>query len=117
MLFFLKIFFGLLFLIAMGICVFAYELSVYFFGVYLIASFATFIVCGLDKYFAIKSRWRIKEKYLHLMSLFGGWSGALIAQEVFRHKTKKISFQIVFWLTLILNLTFTIYAVIKLIEK
>ncbi|WP_147463771.1 DUF1294 domain-containing protein, partial [Pseudomonas amygdali] len=28
----------------------------------------------------------------------GGWPGALLAQQVFRHKTRKVSFQIVFWL-------------------
>lgn len=33
----------------------------------------------------------------------GGWPGALFAQERFRHKTRKATFQAVFWLTVALN--------------
>jgi uncharacterized membrane protein YsdA (DUF1294 family) len=35
--------------------------------------------------------------------LFGGWPGALIAQQQFRHKTVKASFQSVFWVTVFVN--------------
>jgi uncharacterized membrane protein YsdA (DUF1294 family) len=34
---------------------------------------------------------------LHLLSLAGGWPGALVAQRAFRHKTQKLSFKIVLW--------------------
>jgi uncharacterized membrane protein YsdA (DUF1294 family) len=40
---------------------------------------------------------------LHLFALAGGWPGALIAQRLLRHKTKKQSFQVVFWATVALN--------------
>lgn len=43
------------------------------------------------------------ETALHVFSLIGGWPGALVAQRVLRHKTKKRSFQIEFWVTVILN--------------
>jgi uncharacterized membrane protein YsdA (DUF1294 family) len=40
---------------------------------------------------------------LHVVALFGGWPGALIAQGVFRHKSTKEEFQTVFWTTVVLN--------------
>lgn len=42
--------------------------------------------------------WRIPEKGLHAIELLGGWPGALLAQQVFRHKTRKLSYQLWFWL-------------------
>ncbi|MCE7524423.1 DUF1294 domain-containing protein [Alloalcanivorax xenomutans] len=37
-------------------------------------------------------------------SCWGGWPGALLAQRVFRHKTRKTSFQVVFYLVVAANL-------------
>jgi uncharacterized membrane protein YsdA (DUF1294 family) len=37
------------------------------------------------------------------MDLLCGWPGGLLAQNQFRHKTIKSSFQSVFWLTVFLN--------------
>ena len=34
---------------------------------------------------------------LHLLELLGGWPGGLIAQQVLRHKTRKLSYQVIFW--------------------
>ncbi len=48
---------------------------------------------------------RVPEKTLHLLALFGGWPGALMGQRVFRHKTQKFGFRIVFWLCVTLHLT------------
>ena len=47
---------------------------------------------------------RIPENTLHLMEVLGGWPGAFIAQRVFRHKTQKLSFRIVFWLCVSVHL-------------
>ena len=41
---------------------------------------------------------RVPERVLHVLSLAGGWPGALVAQEWYRHKTRKVRFQIIFWL-------------------
>jgi len=66
-------------------------------------SLVSFVVYGLDKNAAGRGAQRIPEKHLHLLSLVGGWPGALIAQPVFRHKTIKQPFQTVFWTTVVLN--------------
>ncbi len=73
------------------------------FGWYLIISLLAFIVYAKDKAAAKKGSWRIPESTLHLLSLLGGWSGALIAQQTLRHKSKKESFRFVFWTTVLLN--------------
>lgn len=51
-----------------------------------------------DKHSAQNSLWRIPESHLHAVELFGGWPGALLAQQLLRHKTRKASYQGVFWL-------------------
>jgi uncharacterized membrane protein YsdA (DUF1294 family) len=38
------------------------------------------------------------------VGLAGGWPGALIAQRLFHHKSKKVSFQGVFWFIVGLHL-------------
>jgi uncharacterized membrane protein YsdA (DUF1294 family) len=70
---------------------------------YVIASGLTFMVYGFDKSAAMNGRWRTREGTLHLLSLLGGWPGALVAQQMFRHKSRKLEFQIVFWITVVLN--------------
>jgi uncharacterized membrane protein YsdA (DUF1294 family) len=48
-----------------------------------------FIVFGVDKFFAMKNMYRISEKNLLALAIFGGGLGALLGQRIFRHKTKK----------------------------
>jgi uncharacterized membrane protein YsdA (DUF1294 family)/cold shock CspA family protein len=57
-----------------------------------------------DKTAARRGGQRTPENMLHLASLLGGWPGALLAQQRFRHKTAKRSFQMVFWATVVINL-------------
>ena len=66
-------------------------------------SFVTYLVYWRDKDAAGANEGRVPESTLHLLDLFGGWPGALIAQQQFRHKTVKASFQAAFWLTVLLN--------------
>ena len=47
---------------------------------------------------------RTSESTLHSVDLLGGWPGALIAQQQFRHKTVKTSFQQIFWVTVLVNI-------------
>lgn len=81
----------------------AEKLPIAVLGIYLIASTITFFYYGHDKAAAIQNRWRTQETTLHLFALVGGWPGALAAQRLFHHKSKKQSFQIVFWTTVTLN--------------
>lgn len=62
-----------------------------------------FVMYGMDKLAALNRRWRNTEATLQVVGLFGGWPGALFAQEAFRHKTSKSEFQILFWFAVALN--------------
>ncbi|MSP26905.1 MAG: DUF1294 domain-containing protein [Methylococcales bacterium] len=68
------------------------------FLVYTLIGIITFLLYRLDKNRAIRGQWRISEFTLHCCEFFGGWAGALLAQQWLRHKNKKLSFQLVFWL-------------------
>lgn len=72
-------------------------------GLYLITSLVAFVAYALDKSAARNDRWRTPESTLHLFALTGGWPGALAAQRLLRHKSRKPSFQYVYWITVILN--------------
>ncbi|MFO0902049.1 MAG: cold shock and DUF1294 domain-containing protein [Pirellulales bacterium] len=70
---------------------------------YVLASVATYRAYVADKYAAESRGWRTREGKLHFLGLVGGWPGALVAQHRLRHKTKKRSFQVVFWFTVAMN--------------
>ncbi|TFW08951.1 DUF1294 domain-containing protein [Oxalobacteraceae bacterium OM1] len=74
---------------------------------YAAASLAAFAAYGFDKSAARRAAHgnarRTPERTLHLLGVLGGWPGALLAQQVFRHKTQKTSFLALFWLTVALN--------------
>ncbi|STQ89717.1 DUF1294 domain-containing protein [Iodobacter fluviatilis] len=72
-------------------------------GGYLLMSIVAFIAYALDKSAARNDRWRTPESTLHLLALLGGWPGALLAQRVLRHKSKKAAFLLVFWATVLMN--------------
>lgn len=67
------------------------------------ASAVTFFAYVFDKSAARQNRWRTRESTLHGLAVIGGWPGALIAQQLLRHKTSKPSFIVVFWATVLLN--------------
>lgn len=67
-------------------------------------SLVLFMMYGMDKAAARRGGQRTAENTLHLFELCCGWPGALMAQQVFRHKTRKGSYQFVFWLALLANL-------------
>ncbi len=73
-------------------------------GIYSAMSMATFIVYALDKRAARQGAWRVGEKTLHGLSLACGWPGALLAQQLLRHKSVKPAFRRIYWLTVILNI-------------
>jgi uncharacterized membrane protein YsdA (DUF1294 family)/cold shock CspA family protein len=71
--------------------------------IYLVVSGLAFAFYGFDKSAAEDGRRRIPEINLHMLGFLGGWPGALVAQRVFRHKSRKLSFQLIFWVVVVLN--------------
>ncbi|PMG35725.1 hypothetical protein BCU97_15050 [Vibrio splendidus] len=72
---------------------------------YLVTGLVTFFVYAKDKRAAINGSWRVPEKTLHILSVAGGWLGALIAQDKLHHKTQKQPFRAIYWLTVAVNVT------------
>ena len=72
-------------------------------GVYLCASVLAILVYAIDKSAASADQWRVSESTLLALGLAGGWPGAIIAQQVLRHKSSKASFRNAFWGTVALN--------------
>jgi uncharacterized membrane protein YsdA (DUF1294 family)/cold shock CspA family protein len=70
---------------------------------YLGVSVVTFGAYALDKSAARTQRRRVAETSLILLGMFGGWPGAILAQQLFRHKTAKLSFRAVFWVSVLIN--------------
>lgn len=65
----------------------------------------TFIVYWFDKWMARSKGWRVPEAILFLLALVGGSVGALLAIELLHHKNRKLSFQLIIWLIILLQLT------------
>ena len=68
-------------------------------------------------YFADKRRAqlglrRTPESSLLMLGLFGGSPGAFAAQEIYRHKTRKASFRLKFWLIVAIQLAIAIGAMV-----
>ncbi|NIF28221.1 DUF1294 domain-containing protein [Pantoea sp. Tr-811] len=66
-------------------------------ALYPLASVISLLLYWRDKRQAQRNAWRTPEKVLHASELLGGWPGALVAQQLLRHKTRKLSYQLVFW--------------------
>jgi uncharacterized membrane protein YsdA (DUF1294 family)/cold shock CspA family protein len=71
--------------------------------IYLAVSIVTYVAYAFDKSAAKKGAWRTRESTLHILSLIGGWPGAVVAQTRLRHKSKKESFRAAFWMTVFIN--------------
>jgi uncharacterized membrane protein YsdA (DUF1294 family)/cold shock CspA family protein len=67
-------------------------------------SIITFIAYAYDKFKAKRNAWRTPESTLHFLALLGGWPGAAIAQQVFRHKLSKPDYRVMFWVTVFINI-------------
>lgn len=62
----------------------------------LVINLIGFTIMGLDKRKAQRNEWRISEKTLWIVALFGGALGTTVGMQVFRHKTKHLTFKIGF---------------------
>ena len=93
------VFFLLILLVCTAMSWLPFSLTLFYF----IVSGFTFLMYGLDKWLALKERQRISENKLHLFGLIGGWPGAYIGQQIFRHKISKPKFIYKFLLMLLMN--------------
>ncbi|MBR4699807.1 MAG: DUF1294 domain-containing protein [Prevotella sp.] len=53
----------------------------------------TFIVYGIDKWKAVKGKWRIPEATLLILAAIGGSIGALLGMQIWHHKTRHLKFK------------------------
>ena len=70
---------------------------------YLGVSAITFGSYAIDKSAARLKQRRVAETSLILLGMLGGWPGAILAQQLLRHKTAKPSFRAVFWASVLIN--------------
>ena len=70
------------------------------------ASVICFIAYAIDKKASRTGGWRVPERSLLALGVIGGWPGAIVAQQLFHHKTMKTRFRRAFWLTVVLNVSY-----------
>ena len=68
-------------------------MAVWAWGLYAVVNLVAFAAFGIDKRRAERERRRLPEAHLLLLALFGGALGAVLGQQVFRHKTLKQPFR------------------------
>ncbi|MBO5720032.1 MAG: DUF1294 domain-containing protein [Bacteroidales bacterium] len=76
-----------------------------------VVNLIAFILFAVDKYKSKKSKWRISERTLIVISLIGGSVGALLAMKKFHHKTKHKKFTIGVPLILVAQITIFIFLI------
>jgi uncharacterized membrane protein YsdA (DUF1294 family) len=69
----------------------------------LAVSVFTFFMYRSDKQSAEAGEWRLPEAMLHFVELMGGWPGAFLAQRMVRHKISKTSYQVGFWVIVLIH--------------
>ena len=79
-------------------------------GVMSVIAFFTYLA---DKIKAKKGAWRIKEAVLLALGFLGGATGALIAMNVFRHKTKHWYFWVVNVVSLLIHVAAGLWIYVK----
>lgn len=72
-------------------------------AIYIALNSIAFLFYGIDKYKAVRRKWRVPEKHLILLSFFGPF-GALIGMLLLRHKIRKPKFVIAIPVVILLHL-------------
>ncbi len=78
------------------------------FLVLLIVNLWAFTLFGLDKRAAEQGNRRVSERFLLTLSFLGGSIGALLASQLFRHKTKKQPFRTLLIAALPINICYAL---------
>ena len=76
-----------------------------------VSNILTFIVFGVDKWYAKKCKRRVSELFLLSLTFLGGTLGALLSMMIFRHKTSKKSF--ILKLLIVIFIQLIIFGIIK----
>lgn len=71
------------------------DYGLYAFMYLVLVNGVTFFMFGFDKWLATSYEWRVRERSLFLLMLIGGSIGAMVGMNFFRHKTRKIDFQLI----------------------
>ncbi|AVP02630.1 DUF1294 domain-containing protein [Enterobacter cloacae complex sp. FDA-CDC-AR_0132] len=71
----------------------------------LLINVLTLAMYGADKMAARRAMRRVPEATLLVFGLIGGWSGAIIGQQLFRHKTQKQPFKTYFIVSVIVSIS------------
>lgn len=79
------------------------QVPAFLLALYGLLSAIALLLYRADKSAAQQGRRRTPESTLHAVDVLGGWPGALVARQAFRHKTIKQPFRTVFWLTVAAN--------------
>ncbi|EAM9827616.1 DUF1294 domain-containing protein [Salmonella enterica subsp. enterica serovar Rubislaw] len=75
---------------------------------FLLANVLTLAIYGIDKTAARKTWRRVPESTLLVFGVVGGWPGAIVGQQLFRHKTQKQPFKTYFIVSVIVSILFTV---------
>ena len=70
----------------------------------LLANMLTLVIYGVDKMAARKDWRRVPEATLLFFGVVGGWIGAMVGQQVFRHKTQKQPFKSYFFISVVVSI-------------
>ncbi|MBW4211041.1 DUF1294 domain-containing protein [Enterobacter asburiae] len=71
---------------------------------FLLINVLTMVIYGADKMAARKGMCRVPEATLLVFGLTGGWPGAIVGQQLFRHKTQKQPFKTYFFLSIVVSI-------------
>ena len=93
----------LIYAIALSVLIVTQRIGIWILMLVSVLSVVCYLVYWLDKRAAQLDQWRTRERSLHLLAVLGGWPGALFAQGRLRHKSRKLGFQVVFWISVMLN--------------
>ena len=80
-----------------------WHISAWVAGLYVASSIVCFAFYAIDKSAAVAGRWRISEGTLIFLGFACGWPGAIVAQQILRHKSNKERFRSAFWGSAVLN--------------
>ena len=78
----------------------------------ILISLISIVVTVIDKINAIRSKRRVSEKALFILSVLGGSIAMYITMLIIRHKTRKLKFMLGIPLVILLQLCFALFIVV-----